>query len=33
MLSGGLSPAAALQKAQRDADTAIKAYNDRLGVG
>ena len=33
MLTGGLSPAAALQKAQREADTSIKAYNDRLGVG
>jgi sn-glycerol 3-phosphate transport system substrate-binding protein len=33
MLTGGLTPAAALAKAQREADTAIKAYNDRLGVG
>ena len=33
MLTGGLSPAAALQKAQREADAAIKAYNDRLGIG
>ncbi|HEY5011184.1 MAG TPA: ABC transporter substrate-binding protein [Acidimicrobiia bacterium] len=33
MLTGGLTPAAALQKAQREADAAIKAYNDRLGVG
>ena len=33
MLTGGLSPEAALQKAQREADAAIKAYNDRLGVG
>jgi sn-glycerol 3-phosphate transport system substrate-binding protein len=33
MLSGGLSPQAAIDKAQREADTAIKTYNDRLGVG
>jgi sn-glycerol 3-phosphate transport system substrate-binding protein len=33
MLTGGLSPTAALQKAQREADSSIKAYNDRLGVG
>ncbi len=33
MLTGGLSPRAALAKAQREADAAIKAYNDRLGVG
>ena len=33
MLTAGLSPTAALQKAQREADAAIKAYNDRLGVG
>ena len=33
MLTGGLSPTAALQKAQSEADAAIKAYNDRLGVG
>jgi sn-glycerol 3-phosphate transport system substrate-binding protein len=33
MLTGGLSPAAALQKAQREADTSIAAYNERLGVG
>jgi sn-glycerol 3-phosphate transport system substrate-binding protein len=33
MLTGGLSPAAGLQKAQREADASIKAYNDRLGVG
>jgi sn-glycerol 3-phosphate transport system substrate-binding protein len=33
MLTGGLSPTAALQKAQREADTSITAYNDRLGVG
>ena len=32
MLTGGLSPAAGLQKAQSEADAAIKAYNDRLGV-
>ncbi len=32
MLTGGLSPQAALQKAQDEADTAIKAYNSRLGV-
>ena len=33
MLTGGLSPQAAIEKAQREADTAIKTYNDRLGVG
>ncbi len=33
MLTGGLSPTAALQKAQREADAAIKAYNDRVGAG
>jgi sn-glycerol 3-phosphate transport system substrate-binding protein len=33
MLTGGLSPSAALAKAQREADTAIAAYNRRLGVG
>lgn len=33
MLTGGLPPEAGLQKAQREADAAIKAYNDRLGVG
>ena len=33
MLTGGLSPAAGLQKAQREADAAIAAYNKRLGVG
>jgi hypothetical protein len=33
MLTGGLSSDAALQKAQREAGTAIKAPNDRLGVG
>jgi sn-glycerol 3-phosphate transport system substrate-binding protein len=33
MLTGGLSPTAALRKAQQEADTSIKAYNDRLGVG
>jgi len=33
MLTGGLSPEAGLQKAQREADAAIKAYNERLGVG
>jgi sn-glycerol 3-phosphate transport system substrate-binding protein len=33
MLTGGLSPPASLQKAQREADAAIKAYNDRVGVG
>jgi sn-glycerol 3-phosphate transport system substrate-binding protein len=33
MLTGGLAPPAALQKAQREADAAITAYNDRLGVG
>jgi len=33
MLTGGLAPAAAVQKAQRAADDAIAAYNDRLGVG
>jgi sn-glycerol 3-phosphate transport system substrate-binding protein len=33
MLTGGLTPKAALEKAQREADAAIKAYNDRLGVG
>jgi ABC-type glycerol-3-phosphate transport system substrate-binding protein len=32
MLTGGLSPAAALEKAQREADTAIKTYNDRVGA-
>ena len=33
MLTGGLSPSAALQKAQREADAAITAYNVRIGVG
>jgi sn-glycerol 3-phosphate transport system substrate-binding protein len=33
MLTGGLSPTAALQKAQREADAAITAYNDRIGAG
>ena len=33
MLTGGLSPTAALQKAQREADAAIKAYNGRIGAG
>ena len=33
MLTNGLAPAAALQKAQDGADSAITAYNDRLGVG
>ena len=33
MLTGGLSPTAALQKAQREADAAITAYNERLGAG
>ncbi|HET9730491.1 MAG TPA: ABC transporter substrate-binding protein [Acidimicrobiia bacterium] len=33
MLTGGLTPDAALAKAQHQADAAIKAYNDRLGVG
>jgi sn-glycerol 3-phosphate transport system substrate-binding protein len=33
MLTAGLSPTAALQKAEREADAAIKAYNDRIGAG
>jgi sn-glycerol 3-phosphate transport system substrate-binding protein len=33
MLTGGLSPQAALQQAQGGADSAIKAYNDRIGAG
>jgi sn-glycerol 3-phosphate transport system substrate-binding protein len=33
MLTDGLSPQAALEKAQKEADTSIKAYNTRLGVG
>jgi sn-glycerol 3-phosphate transport system substrate-binding protein len=33
MLTGGLSPSAALQKAQREADAAITAYNASIGVG
>lgn len=33
MLTGGLSPEAALEKAQKEADASIKAYNTRLGVG
>jgi sn-glycerol 3-phosphate transport system substrate-binding protein len=33
MLTGGLSPKAALQKAQREADTAITTYNTRIGAG
>jgi sn-glycerol 3-phosphate transport system substrate-binding protein len=33
MLTGGLSPAAALQKAQREADAAITTYNSRIGAG
>ncbi len=33
MLTGGSSPAAGLQKAQREADAAIKAYNARIGAG
>jgi len=31
MLTGGLSPTQALAKAQREADTAISTYNDRIG--
>jgi sn-glycerol 3-phosphate transport system substrate-binding protein len=33
MLTGGLSPQAALEKAQKRADASIKTYNTRLGVG
>ena len=33
MLTRGLSPNAALQKAQTEADAAIKAYNERIGAG
>jgi sn-glycerol 3-phosphate transport system substrate-binding protein len=33
MLVRGLTPEAALQKAQREADAALRSYNDRLGVG
>ena len=33
MLTGGLSPAQALAKAQSEADDAIGAYNDRVGAG
>ncbi len=33
MLTDGLTPDAALQRAQRQADTAIRAYNERLGLG
>ena len=33
MLTGGQSPVQALAKAQREADTAIRAYNDRVGAG
>jgi sn-glycerol 3-phosphate transport system substrate-binding protein len=33
MLTGGLSPKAALEKAQRDADGAITTYNSRIGAG
>jgi sn-glycerol 3-phosphate transport system substrate-binding protein len=33
MLTRGLSPKAALQKAQREADSAISTYNSRIGVG
>jgi sn-glycerol 3-phosphate transport system substrate-binding protein len=33
MLTGGLSPEAALQKAQGGADASITAYNDRIGTG
>ena len=33
MLTRGLSPTAALQKAQSEADAAIKAYNNRIGAG
>ena len=33
MLTGGLSPQAALAKAQKQADASITAYNTRLGVG
>jgi sn-glycerol 3-phosphate transport system substrate-binding protein len=33
MLTGGLSPEAALQKAQEEADASITAYNDRIGTG
>ena len=33
MLTGGLTPDAALRIAQREADAAIAAYNDRIGGG
>jgi len=33
MLTGDLSPAAALRKAQTEADRAIQAYNTRIGAG
>ncbi len=33
MLTGGLSPAQALTKAQNEADDAISAYNERVGAG
>jgi sn-glycerol 3-phosphate transport system substrate-binding protein len=33
MLTGGLTPQAALAKAQKQADASIEAYNTRLGVG
>jgi sn-glycerol 3-phosphate transport system substrate-binding protein len=33
MLTGNLTPAAALQKAQSEADRAIQAYNERIGAG
>jgi sn-glycerol 3-phosphate transport system substrate-binding protein len=32
MLTNGLTPRAALQQAQREADTAIRIYNERLGL-
>jgi sn-glycerol 3-phosphate transport system substrate-binding protein len=33
MLTGGLTPAQGLDKAQGEADDAIQAYNDRVGAG
>jgi hypothetical protein len=33
MLTRGVSPKAALQQAQRDADAAIGSYNERVGAG
>ena len=33
MLTGGLTPSAALQQAETEANDAISSYNDRIGAG